>query len=303
MAYASRSGRARTHASSPEAFGVCQRCGFWFNRVNLHNQYAWRGAALLPIWVFVCDRCMDVPNEQERAFVLPADPVPIQLPLPEDFDAASTTVMGLAVPTGAVDPITGLPQSPSIPMATTGLTTLPAETFVGMAEVDHATPMGTTDGAQMVLVPPLSWAAPQQTGAVLMGPTPTGRPPGYALEAVMPLAQTDGVPVHYGVPLPVSSIIADGTPLIRVSCRAPHGLALNQQIAVQGSENPLADGMFSVIPVTATVFAYGCYSPVEAGSILGPETTIVTAQVGLPRSHAALPQDGLPQTQVKKGVQ
>jgi hypothetical protein len=294
MAYASRSGRARVSASHPEAFARCDRCGFWYNRVDLRNQMKWQGAALLPIWQFVCNRCYDTPQENDRAIVLPADPVPIQLPRPEDFDAASTTVMGLSQTT--IDPRTGLPIPGKTAMETTGLTALPAETFIGMAEADHLTAMGTTDGAQMVLIPALSWAAPQQTGAVLMGPTPTGRPPGYALEAVMPLAQTDGQPVHYGVPLPITSMISDGTPLVRVTCRAPHGLAPNQQIAVQGAGNPLADGMFSVIVMTATAFAYGAYSPIDPGSLLESETQIVTAQVGGPRSHPALPQTGQPQS-------
>jgi hypothetical protein len=259
--------------------------------VNLHNQYAWRGSALLPTWVFVCNRCMDVPQENDRVVVWPADPAPIQLPLPEDFDAASTTRMALSEVT--VDPQTGLPQIGHTAMATTGLTAGPTEAFVYMAEADRATGMGTTDGAQMTLIPTLAWGGPLGTGSVLMGPTPTGRPPGYAMEAIMPLAQTDdGEIVHEGVPLPVVSIIADGTPLVRVTCSAPHGLALNDQIAVRGTENPLADGMFSVTPMTATAFAYGCYSPIRAGSILGLETVIVTALVGLPRSHPALPQTG-----------
>jgi hypothetical protein len=134
-----------------------------------------------------------------------------------------------------------------------------------------------------------------------MGPAPTGRPPGYALEAVMPLALTNGVPTHYGVPLAVTSIITNGTPLVTVNCSAPHGLALNAQIAVRGAANPLADGMFSVIPLTATVLTYGTYSPIPAGSILQSGTLVVTAQVGLPRSHPALPQTGLPQSRAPLG--
>jgi hypothetical protein len=252
MAWASRSGRARVSSSHPEAFGVCQRCGIWYNRNRLQNQMEWRGVALLPTWLFVCERCYDKPQEQNRVFVPPADPVPIQLALPEDFTAAETTVMGLAAPP-AVDPHTGLPLPPT-------------------------TAMQTTDG-------------------VLMSPTPTGRPPGYALEAVMPLAMTNGVPTEYDVPLPVTSMLANGTPLVTVACSGPHGLALNGQVAVRGSASPLADGMFSVIPITATVFTYGCYSPIPAGPLLQPGTIVVTAQVGLPRSYPALPQTGLTASQ------
>lgn len=108
----------------------------------------------------------------------------------------------------------------------------------------------------------------------------------------MPLAMTNGVPTHYGVPVPVISMLANGSPLVTCSCSKPHGLALNSQIAVQGTLNPLADGTFSVIPITATVFTYGTYSPIAAGPLLGPETLVVTAQVGLPRQYEALPQAG-----------
>jgi hypothetical protein len=247
MAWASRSGRARVSSSRPEAFGVCQRCGFWYNRVDLRNQMAWKGATLLPTWLFVCQRCYDTPQEQDRAFIPPADPVPIQLPLPEDFDAAETTLMGLTA--GAtIDPRTGIP-------------------------VPGVTVMGTTDGK-------------------LMGPAPTGRPPGYALEAVMPLALTDGVPTHYDTPVPVISLIGNGTPLVQATCGAPHGLATHAQIVVRGALDPRADGTFSITVLTATVFTYAPYAPVRSGSLLGPATIIVTAQIGLPNDYLDVPQTG-----------
>jgi hypothetical protein len=116
------------------------------------------------------------------------------------------------------------------------------------------------------------------------------------MEAFMDPVVVDGVNVTFGVPLPVTSIIADGTPLVRVTCSGLHGLGLNSQIAVRGSGNPLADGMFSVVPMTATAFAYGTFSPVPAGSLLEPNTEIVTAFVGLPPNFPAVPQTGQPQT-------
>jgi hypothetical protein len=230
MAYASRSGRARTDPRHPEAFGVCMRCGFWYQRNRLRNQMEWRGAALLPTWIFVCDHCYEVPFEPDRAFVPPADPIPIQLALPENFDAASADYMGLTV--GAtIDPKTGIP-------------------------VPGKTAMQTADG-------------------VVMGPTPVGRPVGYALEAVMPLAMTDtGVPAPGGVAIPVVSMVSDGSPVIRVTTQGPHGLAPNQQIAVAGTVDPRASGMFSVSPLTATLFSYGCYDWIPGGSQLSPETMI-----------------------------
>ena len=91
----------------------------------------------------------------------------------------------------------------------------------------------------------------------------------------MPLAMTDTAgPQPGGVPIPVVSMMADGSPVIRVTTSAPHGLQPNQQIAVHGTLDPRASGMFSVSPLTATVFTYGCYDWIAAGSMLAPDTMI-----------------------------
>jgi hypothetical protein len=85
MGYASRSGRARTNPTSPRAFGVCDRCAIWYNRDNLAWQYDWAGAGLINKRILVCDTCMDTPQEQLRAIVVPADPVPIVNPRVEPY--------------------------------------------------------------------------------------------------------------------------------------------------------------------------------------------------------------------------
>ena len=77
MAYASQSGRARTNPSSPQAFGVCDRCGRWWNFVQLRYQYDWRGAALLNTYALVCPECYDTPNEQYRPLMITPDPAPV----------------------------------------------------------------------------------------------------------------------------------------------------------------------------------------------------------------------------------
>jgi hypothetical protein len=82
-------GRAKVNASDPHAFAVCQRCGFWYNRDDLHWQFEWRGPNLVNIRIAVCDRCLDVPFIFARPIVYPPDPVPIAWPLPEDFTAAN----------------------------------------------------------------------------------------------------------------------------------------------------------------------------------------------------------------------
>jgi hypothetical protein len=107
MAYASRSGRARTSAKKPEAFAVCDRCGIWHNRVSLQWQSDWRGTSLQNLWILVCRRCLDTPQEQLRAIQLPADPVPVWQPRIEDF-AGDETDYRSTVP-GTVDPITNIP--------------------------------------------------------------------------------------------------------------------------------------------------------------------------------------------------
>lgn len=292
MAYASRAGRARVSASNPEAFAVCQRCGIWYNRVDLANQMAWRGTALLPTWLFVCKRCYDTPNEQDRVFVPPADPIPILLPFPEDFSVANS-VMGLA-PATVTDPSTGLPTpSQSARMGTTdGVTMTPAPTGrpPGYDALDRtpSTPndvvvfMAQTGGAFMAEVGGTYMASEQAGDAARADPVP-------------PLPDdANQIPVQYGKALPIVSLVADGSPVVRVSCSEPHGLALNSQVMVRGSGNSLADGAFSVIPLTATAFTYGCYSPVPAGSLLEPTTIVVTVLIGLPRDYPALPQTGLP---------
>lgn len=108
MAYASRSGRARTSARSPQAHAICDRCGFRYNHVNLKWQFDWSGASLVNRRMLVCNSCYDEPQQQLRAIVIPADPVPIQNPRIEYFVNAETnnrTTSGQ----NSVDPITGLP--------------------------------------------------------------------------------------------------------------------------------------------------------------------------------------------------
>lgn len=107
MSWASRSGRARTSATNPQAHAICDRCGFRYNHVNLRWQYDWRGASLQNLKLLVCNMCYDEPQTQLRAIVVPADPVPIVNPRIQDFVAAETNTR---VTQGqSIDPTTGLP--------------------------------------------------------------------------------------------------------------------------------------------------------------------------------------------------
>jgi hypothetical protein len=85
VGYASKSGRASTSATNPRAFAVCDRCAIWYNHDQLKWQYDWAGASLINKRLLVCTPCYDVPQEQLRAIIIPADPVPIINPRVEPY--------------------------------------------------------------------------------------------------------------------------------------------------------------------------------------------------------------------------
>lgn len=85
MAYASRSGRARTSSSNPQAHAICDRCAFRYNHVDLRWQFDWRGAAMQNTRILVCDTCYDSPQSQLRSIIVPADPTPIVNPRVEPY--------------------------------------------------------------------------------------------------------------------------------------------------------------------------------------------------------------------------
>lgn len=90
MGYASRSGRAVTNPESPRAFGVCDRCGLWYNLHKLKYQYEWAGTILNNLRLRVCDTCMDTPQPQLMARMMPPDPVPVMDPRPEPYRSPLT---------------------------------------------------------------------------------------------------------------------------------------------------------------------------------------------------------------------
>jgi len=108
MGYASQQGRARVSSRNPQAAAVCDRCGFVYNHVNLRWQFDWRGAALQNLRLLVCNTCYDAPQEQLRAIVVPADPMPIVQPRVEDFVTAGTNTR-VTSGLNTVDQRTGLP--------------------------------------------------------------------------------------------------------------------------------------------------------------------------------------------------
>ena len=143
MGYASLSGRARTSSRSPRAFGVCDRCGIWYNHYQLKWQMDWAGASLINKRILVCNTCYDTPQNQLRAIILPADPTPVVNPRTEPYEYDETNVRVTSV-TPTIDPTTGLP----IPGTAPTLTTQSGQT---MTTQPFGRPVGLAQGAVMPL--------------------------------------------------------------------------------------------------------------------------------------------------------
>jgi hypothetical protein len=119
------------------------------------------------------------------------------------------------------------------------------------------------------------------------GPTtPYGAPVGLEQYGTSPQSGK----THYGVKIPVLSILANGTQTIAVTCSAPHGLATNGQIAVEGLSVRGATGFYSVVATSATAFTYATFANVVAGQLVTPTTLMWTVNVGLPYSQTTIPQ-------------
>lgn len=140
MAYASLSGRARTNPSNPQAHAICDRCGFRYNRVNLNWQYDWRGATMQNIRILVCNTCMDTPQEQQRAIVVPADPMPIDQPRTQDFAQAETNFQTITQPP-VIDPVTGIPMPVNTTLSTQNNQNLLTQPVGIPADIDQSAVM------------------------------------------------------------------------------------------------------------------------------------------------------------------
>lgn len=86
-------GRAHTSPSNPRAYAVCDRCGLWTNLVSLQWQYQYAGTQLQNLRLLVCARCLDDPQPQLKARIIPADPVPVMNARPENFYVDENTFL------------------------------------------------------------------------------------------------------------------------------------------------------------------------------------------------------------------
>lgn len=84
-------GRAKVDPNSPKAFAVCQRCGFWYNHVDLTWAVDYRGKDLQNLRLLVCDICLDVPQPQNKPVIITADPIPVMNARPEFFAIDETS--------------------------------------------------------------------------------------------------------------------------------------------------------------------------------------------------------------------
>lgn len=76
---------ARTNPRSPRGWSTCQRCGFVFNLVKLDDQKEWRGLQIMSINLQVDHKCLDKPQRQLGALIVPPDPPPLPYALPEPY--------------------------------------------------------------------------------------------------------------------------------------------------------------------------------------------------------------------------
>lgn len=85
MGISSLVGHASTDIGNPISSAICDICGQRWNHNRLDWQHEWQGNAVVNLRLLACPSCLDVPNEQLRALVLPPDPVPTKDPRPEPF--------------------------------------------------------------------------------------------------------------------------------------------------------------------------------------------------------------------------
>jgi len=254
MGYASRSGRAQTSARNPRAFGVCDRCGIWTNHDKLSWQFDWRGASLMNTRILVCETCLDVPQSQLRAIIVPADPVPIQNPRVESFAADETNYRSTSGQ-GTIDTATGIP-------------------------VPGTNQRITQNGNNRVT---------QQTGEPWVG---ISQQPGLDQNAIMPLQTIENTTKKYYVTLSLVSVTSDGAGNVAVTCSSAHNLSTGNQISVEGLSTATANGFYAVTVTTATAFTYQVNPVLLSGNLLTGTTKMVTTNVGLPYNDTQIPQTG-----------
>lgn len=78
-------GRASVSMRSPQAHAICDRCGFEYLHAQLSWQFQWSGVKLQNLRLLVCITCLDRPQPQLKTIIIPADPLPVLNPRPEQY--------------------------------------------------------------------------------------------------------------------------------------------------------------------------------------------------------------------------
>lgn len=102
------SGRFSVDSGAPEARGVCDRCGFTFRHRDLQWQWQWQGPKLQNRRLLVDAGCLDVPQQQLRTIILPADPLPILNPRQENYTNDDNPISPLGTSVGTLTGFSGL---------------------------------------------------------------------------------------------------------------------------------------------------------------------------------------------------
>ena len=102
-------GMASVDPRNPQAWGICDRDGFRWNRRDLRWQFQWQGASIQNQRILVCPRCYDELQEQLRSYSPPADPIPVRDPRPDlsiegNGPTVITTVAGSSQTLVGADP-------------------------------------------------------------------------------------------------------------------------------------------------------------------------------------------------------
>lgn len=246
-------GRARVSSRNPQAFGICDRCGFLYNHSQLQWQFDWAGASLINKRILVCDPCNDTPQQQLRAIVLPADPMPILNPRVQDYATAETDYRQ---------------TQGNTTNAQTGIPVPGGDTRITQNSDNRVT---------------------QEVGGTRAD---ISQQPGLDQNAIMPLQTNDMAVSAYSVALPLTSVVSNGAGLATVTCSAAHGLSTGAQISVEGLSTATANGFYTITVTTATAFTYQLNPVLSAGSLLTSTTKMVTSNAGLPYNFAEVPQTG-----------
>jgi hypothetical protein len=92
-------GRTPVKPNAPEEIGLCDRCYFRYPLSALTWQFEYRGNSLQNIWLRVCPRDLDIPQEQLRPVIIRGPESVVRNPRPYSY--AANFAGGTSPPTSA----------------------------------------------------------------------------------------------------------------------------------------------------------------------------------------------------------